>query len=97
MSTQFSSVFAAAAKPADSTLAEAAHNELRIKEESAALIRSARDMATLIRDLQELWLSGHLDTLAEPVDEQETKEKALRVAEQIEALVGKVKSEAGGS
>lgn len=43
-------------------------------------------MSTLIRDLQELWLFGSLDTLTNPSDEQAHKDKALAVAAKIENL-----------
>ncbi|KAH7558700.1 hypothetical protein BM1_04837 [Bipolaris maydis] len=63
-----------------------AHKELLIKEQSAALIKTAQDISTLIRDLQELWLFGGLDTLADPADEEANRQKALAVAEMIETL-----------
>ncbi|EUC44867.1 hypothetical protein COCMIDRAFT_96968 [Bipolaris oryzae ATCC 44560] len=63
-----------------------AHKELMIKEQSAALIKTAQDISTLIRDLQELWLFGGLDTLADPADEEANRKKALAVAEMIETL-----------
>lgn len=40
----------------------------------------------MIRDLQELWLFGGLDTLSNPADEEANRAKALAVAEMIEAL-----------
>ncbi|KAJ4318869.1 hypothetical protein N0V94_004199 [Neodidymelliopsis sp. IMI 364377] len=42
--------------------------------------------ATLIRDLQELWLFGGLDTLTNPADEEANRAKAFQVAETIEVL-----------
>jgi hypothetical protein len=39
-----------------------------------------------IRDLQELWLFGSLDTLTDPADEQADKAKTLEVARLIEVL-----------
>jgi hypothetical protein len=53
----------------------------------------------LIRDLQELWLFGGLDTLTNPADEESNRAKALVVAEMIEALAKQkpaVKLEDGG-
>jgi hypothetical protein len=38
--------------------------------------------------LQELWLFGGLDTLAEKEDEEATRAKAVQVAEIIEGLAG---------
>jgi hypothetical protein len=66
--------------------ATSAHRELLIREQSAALIRTAQGISTLIRDLQELWLFGGLDTLSDPADEEANRTKALAVAEMIEAL-----------
>lgn len=49
-------------------------------------IKTAQDISTLVRDLQELWLFGGLDTLSDPADEEANRKKALAVAEMIEAL-----------
>ncbi|KAL5119331.1 hypothetical protein ACEQ8H_002818 [Pleosporales sp. CAS-2024a] len=65
-----------------------AQKELTVREQSAALIHTTQDLSTLIRDLQELWLFGGLDTLADKADEDATTAKALRVAEMIERLAG---------
>jgi hypothetical protein len=51
-----------------------------------AQIKTTQDIATLIRDLQELWLFGGLDTLTNPADEEANREKAFQVAEMIEVL-----------
>lgn len=40
----------------------------------------------MIRELQELWLFGSLDTIADPADEQTNKAKALGIAAMVEAL-----------
>ncbi|RMZ67831.1 Mediator complex subunit Med22 [Pyrenophora seminiperda CCB06] len=66
--------------------ATSAQRELLIREQSAALIKTAQDIATLVRDLQELWLFGGLDTLSDPADEETNRIKARAVAEMIEAL-----------
>ncbi|KAF1847293.1 uncharacterized protein K460DRAFT_279080 [Cucurbitaria berberidis CBS 394.84] len=66
--------------------ATSAHKELVVKEQAAGLIKTAQDISTLIRDLQELWLFGGLDTLSNPADEEANRTKALAVAEMIEAL-----------
>jgi hypothetical protein len=53
----------------------------------------------LIRDLQELWLFGGLDTLTNPADEESNRAKALVVAEMIETLAKQkpaIKLENGG-
>lgn len=49
-------------------------------------IKTTQDIATLIRDLQELWLFGGLDTLQNPADEDTQKRKAEEVAGMIEML-----------
>jgi hypothetical protein len=46
-------------------------------------------LSTLIRDLQELWLFGGLDTLTDPADKEADKAKALGIAAMIEALAKK--------
>jgi hypothetical protein len=51
-------------------------------------IKTTQDLSTLIRDLQELWLFGGLDTLSDPADEEANREKAVRVARVIEGLAG---------
>ncbi|PWO25935.1 potassium ion channel Yvc1, partial [Pyrenophora tritici-repentis] len=66
--------------------ATSAQRELLIREQSAALIKTAQDISTLVRDLQELWLFGGLDTLSDPADEEANRKKAVAVAEMIEAL-----------
>jgi hypothetical protein len=57
-------------------------------------IKTTQDLSTLIRDLQELWLFGGLDTLSDPADEEANREKAVRVAQVIEGLAGSRKVEA---
>ncbi|CAO2651693.1 Nn.00g042630.m01.CDS01 [Neocucurbitaria sp. VM-36] len=69
--------------------ATSAHKELVIKEQAAGLIKTAQDISTLIRDLQELWLFGGLDTLSNPADEEANRVKAMAVAEMMEALAKK--------
>lgn len=49
-------------------------------------IKTTQDIATLIRDLQELWLFGGLDTLQNPADEEAQRKKAEEVASIIEVL-----------
>jgi hypothetical protein len=62
---------------------------LNITEADEFQVRSAEDIATLIRDLQEIWLFGGLDTLTDPVDAQAERDKALSLAAQIEVLARK--------
>jgi hypothetical protein len=49
-------------------------------------IKTTQDLSTLIRDLQELWLFGGLDTLSDPADEETNRTKAVEVAQMIEVL-----------
>lgn len=49
-------------------------------------IKTTQDIATLIRDLQELWLFGGLDTLQNPANEDTQRKKAEEVAGMIEML-----------
>ncbi|KAF2651567.1 hypothetical protein K491DRAFT_719683 [Lophiostoma macrostomum CBS 122681] len=69
--------------------ASTAQNELAITQGSMDLIKNAQDLSTLIRNLQELWLFGALDTLTDPADEAKDKDKALEIARLIEALARK--------
>ncbi|KAI8942214.1 hypothetical protein NX059_000297 [Plenodomus lindquistii] len=66
--------------------ATSAGREMGIRGEARGLIKTAQDLATLIRDLQELWLFGGLDTLSDPKDEEESRRKAMAVAEMLESL-----------
>ncbi|KAF1925682.1 uncharacterized protein M421DRAFT_423512 [Didymella exigua CBS 183.55] len=66
--------------------ATSAARELTIREQTAGLIKTTQDIATLIRDLQELWLFGGLDTLQNPADEETQMKKAEEVAAIIEVL-----------
>ncbi|KAF1357224.1 hypothetical protein EJ07DRAFT_129739 [Lizonia empirigonia] len=66
--------------------ATSAAKELTIREQTAGLIKTTQDIATLIRDLQELWLFGGLDTLQNPADQEAQREKAEEVARIIEVL-----------
>ncbi|PVI05032.1 hypothetical protein DM02DRAFT_611137 [Periconia macrospinosa] len=63
-----------------------AQRELAIKEDSMAIVKAAQDASVLIRDLQELWLFGSLDTLADPADEEVEKAKAVEIAGVVERL-----------
>lgn len=50
-------------------------------------IKTAQDISTLIRDLQELWLFGGLDTLKDDTEQEKDRQKAMQVAEMLEQLV----------
>ncbi|KAF2248152.1 hypothetical protein BU26DRAFT_328137 [Trematosphaeria pertusa] len=79
-------MLAHAREDAPSDYSRAAQKELAIKEESSALVTTAQNMAMLVRDLQELWLFGSLDTLTDPADEEEGRKKALEIAALVEIL-----------
>ncbi|KAF3033891.1 hypothetical protein E8E12_003810 [Didymella heteroderae] len=66
--------------------ATSAAKELTIREQTAGLIKTTQDIAALIRDLQELWLFGGLDTLQNPADEETQGKKLEEVAGMIETL-----------
>ncbi|KAF1961670.1 hypothetical protein CC80DRAFT_401151 [Byssothecium circinans] len=70
----------------DSDYSRTAQKELLIKEDAMAIVTTAQNTAMLIRDLQELWLFGSLDTLADPADEALDTAKALELASLIEKL-----------
>ncbi|KAF2864764.1 hypothetical protein BDV95DRAFT_613295 [Massariosphaeria phaeospora] len=82
--------------PRDATdYAAVAHKELAIRVQATALIRTLQDLSTLIRDLQELWLFGGLDTLTDPADDAAMRAKALGIAALVEVLA-KTKMGGGG-
>ncbi|KAF2677910.1 hypothetical protein K458DRAFT_423597 [Lentithecium fluviatile CBS 122367] len=70
----------------DSDYSRTAFKELSIKEDAMALVTTAQNTSMLIRDLQELWLFGSLDTLTDPADEEADKAKTLEIARLIETL-----------
>ncbi|KAF2191491.1 hypothetical protein K469DRAFT_372459 [Zopfia rhizophila CBS 207.26] len=70
----------------DTDYSTTAHMEAQIAEESAALVRATEDLSTLIRELQELWLFGGLDTLNKPADEEAATKQALEIARMVEQL-----------
>lgn len=59
---------------------------VNIRADHGRQIKTTQDIATLIRDLQELWLFGGLDTLQNPADEDTQRKKAEEVASMIEML-----------
>lgn len=56
---------------------------------SRAQVTAAQNTSVLIRDLQELWLFGSLDTLADPADDAADRAKALEIARLVEELARK--------
>ena len=52
-----------------------------------AQIRAAEDVQTLIRQLQEMWLFGQLDTLGHSHAQQRTDEDAKAVAQLLQQLM----------
>ncbi|KAF2163379.1 hypothetical protein M409DRAFT_26415 [Zasmidium cellare ATCC 36951] len=63
--------------------------EYQIKTETSALIKTAEDVQTLIRQLQEMWLFGQLNTLGESKVQQQTDENAKVVADLLKQLTEK--------
>ena len=43
--------------------ASSAHRELLIREQTAGLIKTTQELSGLVRELQELWLFGGLETV----------------------------------
>ncbi|KAF2638495.1 hypothetical protein P280DRAFT_471090 [Massarina eburnea CBS 473.64] len=87
---KYQSVLQHAKEDEDSDYSRTAQKELLIKEDAMAIVTTAQNTAILIRDLQELWLFGSLDTLADPADEEVDNAKALEVAGLIEKLAKQV-------
>ena len=83
-------MLAIAREDEDADFSQSAQKELAIKEGAVAIITAARKMTMLIRDLQELWLFGGLDTLADAKDEEVERKKVAEVARMVEGLVGKM-------
>jgi hypothetical protein len=53
-------------------------------------VTTTQNISMFIRDLQELWLFGSLDTLADKKDAEVERQKALEVAALVEGLVSKL-------
>jgi hypothetical protein len=83
-------MLAIAREDEDADFSQSAQKELAIKEGAVAIITAAQKMTMLIRDLQELWLFGGLDTLADAKDEEVERRKVVEVARMVEGLVGKM-------
>ncbi|KAF2229018.1 hypothetical protein EV356DRAFT_496606 [Viridothelium virens] len=66
-------------------------NALEIDVETAALIRGAEDLTTLIRQMQEVWLFGELNTLGKSENQEKMQQSTVAVAE----LLNKVLSSYG--
>ncbi|KAK4987160.1 hypothetical protein LTR66_007675 [Elasticomyces elasticus] len=64
-------------------------NELKIVSESAALIRTAEEVLSLTRQMQEMWIFGQLNTVGESETERKTDENAKVVARLLEKLLAK--------
>ncbi|KAF2270307.1 hypothetical protein CC78DRAFT_611957 [Lojkania enalia] len=82
----FHTIVFATKENADADHSAIAQNELTIVEKTNAMIQSTQDLSSLIRELQELWLFGGLDTLADPSDEETNKAKAQAIAKMIETI-----------
>ncbi|KAK5128020.1 hypothetical protein LTR85_005137 [Meristemomyces frigidus] len=60
--------------------------QYQMQVETAALIRAAEDVQTLIRQLQEMWLFGQLNTVGDSKVKQQTDENAEMVAGLLKQL-----------
>ena len=94
-SNQYRAMLAIAREDEDADFSQSAQKELAIKEGAVAIITAAQKMTMLIRDLQELWLFGGLDTLADAKDEEVERRKVGEVARLVEGLVGKMPVDGG--
>ncbi|KAF2789201.1 hypothetical protein K505DRAFT_253832 [Melanomma pulvis-pyrius CBS 109.77] len=86
MVQHYGSILSTAQQDENVDYSTTAQRELAIKEDTTAFIRAAQDLSSLIRELQELWLFGGLDTLTDPADEEANKAKALGLAALVEVL-----------
>jgi len=50
-------------------------------------IRASEDLLTLIRQMQEVWLFGKLDTLGKSEIEERTEEETKQILEMLQQLV----------
>lgn len=60
-----------------------AQKELTVREQTAGLIKTTQDISGLIRELQELWLFGGLDTLREEQGGDEGVQGVVEVIEEV--------------
>ncbi|EME84061.1 uncharacterized protein MYCFIDRAFT_195222 [Pseudocercospora fijiensis CIRAD86] len=70
--------------------------QYQIQTETAALIRAAEEVQSLIRQMQEMWLFGQLNTLDESKAQKQSDENAAVVADLLKLLHEKKKSAEGG-
>ncbi|KAF2002399.1 hypothetical protein P154DRAFT_573973 [Amniculicola lignicola CBS 123094] len=63
-----------------------AEEEAKIKQHTTALIKAVQDTSLFIRELQELWLFGRLDTLQDPADAEASRARAAEIASMVEEL-----------
>ncbi|TKA29824.1 hypothetical protein B0A50_03188 [Salinomyces thailandicus] len=61
--------------------------QYQMQVETSALIRTIEDAQTLIRQLQEMWLFGQLDTLGDGEAKQRSDESAKALAGMLQRLV----------
>ncbi|KAL5420020.1 hypothetical protein PMIN06_007841 [Paraphaeosphaeria minitans] len=87
---QYRAILAVAREDDNPDYSQSAQKELAIKEGAMAIVTAAQNMSMFIRDLQELWLFGGLETLADEKDAEVERLKALEVAGLVEGLVGKL-------
>ncbi|KAK7181787.1 hypothetical protein DPSP01_012534 [Paraphaeosphaeria sporulosa] len=87
---QYRAILAVAREDENPDYSQSAQKELAIKEGAVAIVTAAQNMSMFIRDLQELWLFGGLETLADEKDAEVERQKALEVAGLVEGLVGKL-------
>ncbi|KAF2015288.1 hypothetical protein BU24DRAFT_461540 [Aaosphaeria arxii CBS 175.79] len=92
----FLRILACASEDSDTTFSSTAQNELSMVDHVHAFKRSVEELSSLIRDLQQLWLFGSLDTLTDPGDEAAKRARTLKIAADIEELAKNLPSTVGG-
>lgn len=86
----------AAAEIPNPNNSEAAQTELTIKQHAEAMTRAVQDLMGVCRELQQLWLFGYLDTLADE-SEKVRSEKLLGLVELCQDLAKKAGTTTGGA
>ncbi|KAF2734761.1 hypothetical protein EJ04DRAFT_563905 [Polyplosphaeria fusca] len=86
MEATFTEVIRRAGEAEDFDYDSTSQNELAMMQAGGAFKSAVQDTSSLIRELQELWLFGGLDTIADPADDAANKDKALEMAALIEKL-----------
>ncbi|KAI5362447.1 Putative mediator of RNA polymerase II transcription subunit 22 [Septoria linicola] len=77
------------AEPKTTDRGVSAVTQYQIRAETAALIRATEEVQTLIRQMQEMWLFGQLNTLGQSQIQKETDASVKEVKELMRQLTEK--------